>query len=275
MRVFSITSGKGGVGKTLLCVNLACALRDLGNEVLILDGNFGNGNVDLLFGVSPEKTIMDVLSGDLSLKEILVNVVPGINIIPAGSGIYEISAPESNHKLSLLSELDTIDDAAEIVLVDSPTGITPNVMFFNTSATDIVLVTTPEITSLINTISMISILHRTFGEKDFKLIVNMVENEFDAETTAKIIEEEAERFYDVRLTYCGFCHFDESLKVASSLLEIGPEQSSSGQLAGTFKHIAKSLVENRPGRKSKKGHQFFARRILKERHDELIYQNLK
>jgi flagellar biosynthesis protein FlhG len=275
LRVFSITSGKGGVGKTLLSVNLACALRDLGKEILIIDGNFGNGNVDLLFGVSPEKTIFDVLRGVNSLKEVLVNALPGIHIIPAGSGIYEISAPESHHKLSLLSELDTIDDLAEIVIVDTPPGITPNVMFFNTSATDIVFVTTPEITSVVNTISSINVLNSKFGEKEFKLIVNMAENEYDAESTFNMIEAEVERLYDVRLINCGYCPFDGKLKVATSLLATHPEKSSNGRLFERFNQIAKNLIENVPGKKSRKGHQFFARRILQEKHDEAITQSLK
>jgi flagellar biosynthesis protein FlhG len=275
LRVFSITSGKGGVGKTLLTVHLACALRDQGKEVLIIDGNFGNGNVDLLFGVSADKTIFDVLSGNHSLKEVLVNAVPGIKIIPAGSGIYEISAPESHHKLSLLSELDTIDDVADIVIVDTPSGVTPNVMFFNTSATEIVLVTTPEITSVKNTISSINVLHRTFGEKEFKLIVNMTENAYDADFTFKILEEEVDRFDDIRLINCGYCPLDAGIKVMTHFHASLPETSSNENKSEIFNRIAQTLMENMPGKKSKKGHQFFARRILNEKHKDVIFQNFK
>ncbi len=275
LRVFSITSGKGGVGKTLLTVHLACALRDLGKEVLIIDGNFGNGNVDLLFGISADKTIFDVLTGKNSLREVLVSAVPGISIIPAGSGIYEISAPESHHKLSLLSELDTIDSMADVVIVDTPAGITPNVMFFNTSATEIVLVTTPEITSVKNTISSINVLHRIFGEKEFKVIVNMTENAYVADSTFAIIEGEVERNYDINLTNCGHCPFDMGLKVTTNFHASLPEKSPRESSPEPFSPIARSLLESAPGKRSKKGQQFFARRILQEKHKDAIFQNLK
>lgn len=275
LRVFSVTSGKGGVGKTLMTVHLACALRDQEKEVLIIDGNFGNGNVDLLFGVTADKTIFDVLRGNHSLRDVLVTAVPGIHIIPAGSGIYEISAPESHHKLSLLSELDTIDDVADVVIVDTPAGITPDVMFFNTSATEIVLVTTPEITSVINTISSISVMHQSFGEKEFKLIVNKTENEYDADSTFSAIEEEMERYYDIRLINCGFCPLDVEHKITTHFHESLPEKSSRGNKEEIFHHIARTLMENVPGKRSKKGQQFFARRILREKHNEAIIQNFK
>ncbi len=272
-RVLSISSGKGGVGKTLITVNLAYAFRDEGHEILIIDGNFGNGNVEVMCKALPEVSMYDVLSGSHPIKEALMEISKGIKIIPAGTGIYEISEPDVSQKLSLLSALDTIDHVADIVIIDTPTGISSNVMFFNTSVTEIILVSTPEITSIVNTLSSINVLHKKFGEKEFKLVVNMVESEDEAISTYDIIYEQTQSFFDVNLHFCGYVPFAKEIRDSIRYLETPCTFPKGGAMENVFRSLARKILVSEPEETTRKGQQFFAKRVLKEEHDRTISQS--
>ncbi len=269
-RVFSITSGKGGVGKTLMTVNLAFALKRKGYKILIIDGNFGNGNVEVMLKALPEVSIKDVLAGTSPIKDALLEISDGISLIPAGTGAYEISEPDAGQKLSLLSELDTIDQVADVVIVDTPPGISPNVMFFNSSVSEIILITTPEITSLVNTLSSINVLHNYFEEKEFKLVVNMAESEDEAISTYDIIHDQIAHLYDIHLHYCGFIPYRDDIKDSIRFLT-SPISVTEGKGKGkVFIKVAEEIMKIVPDEVAKKGQQFFAKRVLREEHDRTL-----
>ncbi len=271
-RVFSITSGKGGVGKTLLTVNLAYALKRKGYKILIIDGNFGNGNVEVMLKALPDVSIKDVLAGTSPIKDALLEISEGITIIPAGTGTYEISEPDASQKLSFLSELDTIDHVADVVIVDTPPGISPNVMFFNSSVSEIILITTPEITSVVNTLSSINVLHNCFDEKEFKLVINMAESEDEAISTYDIIHDQISHLYDIHLHYCGFVPYRDEIKDSIRFLT-SPFSVTEGKRRGkVFTTVAEEIMKIIPDEVTKKGQQFFAKRVLREEHDRTLSQ---
>jgi flagellar biosynthesis protein FlhG len=133
-RVISVTSGKGGVGKSNVVVNLGLALAQRGLKVLLIDADLGLGNLDILLGLTPRFTIQDVLSMHLDLADVIVEGPGGLKILPASSGIPELATLDEFQKLFLLNEMDHYTGDVDVVLIDTGAGISQNVIFFNVGA---------------------------------------------------------------------------------------------------------------------------------------------
>ena len=146
-RVISITSGKGGVGKTNIVGNIAIALTRLDQRVLVLDADLGLANIDIIFGVHPTHNIGHVINGEKTLSEVIMEGPQGIQIIPAGSGFVNLTRLTEGQKLSLLSEFEDLDDAFDFLLIDTSAGISQNVIYFNLEADDCIIVATSEPTT--------------------------------------------------------------------------------------------------------------------------------
>src|SRR3972149_10602940 len=174
VKVISVTSGKGGVGKTNVVVNLAYALTQLGKKVLILDADMGLGNIDVMLGLAPEYNLYHLINGEKNLSEVVTSGPGGMKILAAGSGIQELSELTENQKLNLLAELDRIDGSIDVVLIDTAAGISGNVMYFNTAGQDVIGVSSPEPTSITDAYALMKIMHTQYGESRFRLLVNMV-----------------------------------------------------------------------------------------------------
>ena len=147
-RVLSVTSGKGGVGKTAVVANLAVLLSRMGQRVLILDADLGLANIDVVFGLAPNHNLNHFFSGEQTLEAILVEGPEGIRILPAGSGVQRFTRLDSEQKLQLLEALDGMHNDFDFVLIDTEAGISENVTYFNTAAQEILVVTTPEPTAM-------------------------------------------------------------------------------------------------------------------------------
>ena len=158
IRVISVTSGKGGVGKTNVVTNLAMALASAGQKVLVWDADLGLANIDVLLGLKPEFNIQHLLNGEKSLREILVEGPGGFKIMPASSGIQELSHLGEGQKVRLLSELDEYDDDLDYLLIDTGAGISSNVMYFNMAAQERIVVVTPEPTSITDAYALIKVM---------------------------------------------------------------------------------------------------------------------
>src|SRR6185503_13798982 len=148
LRVIAVASGKGGVGKTNVTANLAVALAREGARVCVLDADLGLANIDVLFGLTPKLSLRDVLRGERRLAEVIVEGPGGVRIIPAASGAAELTALAPSERLRLLAEVDALDEAIDVLLVDAAAGISANVLHFTSAAADTLLVITPEPTAL-------------------------------------------------------------------------------------------------------------------------------
>ncbi|MCL1979725.1 MAG: AAA family ATPase, partial [Proteobacteria bacterium] len=136
-RVFSITSGKGGVGKTAVVANLAVLLARMGKRVLILDADLGLANIDVVFGLAPSHNLNNFFTGEQGLESILVDGPEGIKILPAGSGVQRFTRLDAQQKMRLLEALDSMNNDFDFVLIDTEAGISENVTYFNTAAQEI------------------------------------------------------------------------------------------------------------------------------------------
>ncbi len=214
VKVISVTSGKGGVGKTNVVVNLAYALTQSGKKVLILDADMGLGTIDVMLGLAPEYNLSHLINGEKNLSEVVTPGPGGMQILPAGSGIQELSELTANQKLNLLSELDRMDSSIDVVLIDTAAGISGNVMYFNTAAQDIIVVASPEPTSITDAYALMKILHTKYGESRFRLLVNMVKDSGEGRDVYRKLSTAADKFLNISMDYIGYVMQDKSVRLS-------------------------------------------------------------
>lgn len=229
-RVFSVTSGKGGVGKTNLVANLSLCFTRMGKKVLIFDGDLGLANIDIIFGIHPPYNISHVVSGEMPLSDIITQTASGVGIIPALSGEESMSELTEGQKLILLSEFEYIEQTYDVVLVDTAAGISANVIYFNLAAEECIIVVTGEPTSITDAYGIIKVLYG-HGSKYFKLLVNMVSSEDEAKSVYYTLSQATARFLKGAVTeYMGFVPYDpkmkESVIARTPLMEKFPDSSA-------------------------------------------------
>ncbi len=270
LRVFSVTSGKGGVGKTSLVINLAVSFAKAGRKVLVIDADLGLANVDILLGLAPRDNIHALLSGTRTIDEVLADGPHGIRVLPASSGIYELTHLSSEQRIALLSHLDALEDRFDTVLIDTGAGISSNVMYFNAAAQEILVVVTPENTSIADAYALIKVLTQNFGEKHFHVVLNMVQNEFEALNTFKKLERAAARFLEISLSYAGFVVRDEAVRRAANEQKALLSAHPSAAAARSIRFVAEGLLASAPRITIKGTPQFFWKRLLTEERVESL-----
>ncbi|GFH62492.1 MAG: flagellar synthesis regulatory protein [Candidatus Desulfovibrio kirbyi] len=209
---FSVTSGKGGVGKTNISINLAISLARLGKRVVLLDADFGLANVDVLLGLTPKKNILDLLQG-ASLRDILFPTPYGFSMLPASSGsMLSLSTGQKFELLELVSELE---DDLDYLITDTGAGIGDNVRYFNLAAQERLLILTPEPTSLTDAYALIKVLKQAHDVESFKICVNMTPNEKDAKNIFMRLHHACEHFLSgVSLDLAGIIPRDTEVRKA-------------------------------------------------------------
>jgi len=202
-RVVAITSGKGGVGKTNVVAGLALALSQQGQRVVVMDADFGLANLDILLGLSPKYTLEHVLKGEKVLEEILLDGPSGIRIIPASSGVQEMTRIDTLAELRLVQGLQRVAETADWLLIDTAAGIHDSVLRLLMAAQEVILVTTPEPTSLVDAYAMVKVLHLREPAKPLWLLVNNGQNPEEAEETVEQLQAAVARFLGKQLQVLG------------------------------------------------------------------------
>lgn len=260
VKTIAIASGKGGVGKTNIIANLGITLKKLGKEVLIFDADLGLSNIDVLLSLAPKYSIEHLISGEKSLKEIIIHGPSGIKVLPAGNGIQELTNLSEFQRLRILEEFEDYNENIDIMLIDTSAGISENVSFFCSAVQDIIILTTPEPTSITDAYALIKVLHSKYKEENFSLVVNLVKNEDEAKLVYKQLSMVTEKFLDVELSYLGFVRYDEnvkrSVKEQSAFVELYPNTFASKDIIDLANKILHSEV------KCKGSMQFFLKNVL-------------
>lgn len=210
-RVITVTSGKGGVGKTNFTVNLALALAKLGKKVLIIDADFGMGNVDLVLGCSAPYNILHLLEGGLSLSDITIEGPLGIKFIAGGSGIHKLTNLTNSQLSYITNQLALLDSWAEIILIDTGAGINQNVMNFVIAADEVIIITTPEPTAITDAYAMMKTFVHHRGTGMLRLVVNRVVEVDEGKAAANKLMSVALNFLDLSLTNLGTVFEDSNL----------------------------------------------------------------
>lgn len=213
--VFTMTSGKGGVGKTNLSVNLACSLSARGKRVVLLDADLGLANVDVMLGLTPPKNLFHLFHENVSLKDILYDTPYGFKILPASSGVSEMLSLNTGQKLDLLESMDYLEEKVDYLIVDTGAGINDSVVYFNLAVQERVVVMTPEPTSLTDAYALIKVLKLQHGVERFRVLVNMAPDLRSAKQVFLRLHQACDHFLDgVSLDLVGFIPQDPQVKRA-------------------------------------------------------------
>jgi flagellar biosynthesis protein FlhG len=262
-RVIAVSSGKGGVGKTNIAVNLAVAFRRAGKRVLMLDADLGLANIDIIFGLNPKYNIENIISGEKKLSQIIVRGPEGVDLIPAGSGVQELTQLTEGQKINLLNEFDILNVKYDIMLIDVGAGVSSNVVYFNLAAKERIIVATPEPTSVTDAYALIKILHFQHGIKNFYLLLNMVSDEKEARSVYDNLSRVTSRFMGcISMDYAGFVQTDNCVKEAVArrkpVICAYPEAVSSG----CFRVLADYLLKMENNGQVDGNIKFFWKRLM-------------
>jgi len=261
-RIIAITSGKGGVGKTNIVANLAFALTQLGKTVMVLDADLGLGNLDVLLGLTPKYNLYHLLTGEKSISEIIVKGPGMMDILPASSGIQKLTELSREQRLHLLTELAVLDNGIDVFLIDTAAGISSNVMYFNVAAQEIMVVVSPEPTSMTDSYALMKILSTEYSEKRFNLLVNCVSDPKEAMDVFKNLSLVSDRFLDISIDYLGHVLLDENIPKAVRQQKILWEAYPNSPANKCFSALAKKIIKL-PVSASPKGNiQFFWKQLL-------------
>lgn len=245
-QIIAITSGKGGVGKTNVVVNLAISLRRSGKEVAILDADFGLANVDVLLGLNPTFHLGHVIEGIQPLRSVIVEGPEGIHIIPASSGIQELTQLSEEKRSILLGQMMSILDSYDFVLVDTAAGISDNVVRLLAVSRKVIVVSAPEPTAIVDAYALIKVLLKRDPEKEVLVLVNSVLDEQEAKEVFDQLARVVDRFLGRSLQLVGFIPRDE--KVQHSVRQQKPVVLRYPRTLVTrcFERIAEKLVNSQP-----------------------------
>jgi flagellar biosynthesis protein FlhG len=203
-----VTSGKGGVGKTNVVANLAASLTDLGKRVIVLDADFGLANIDVLLGLTPRFHLGHVLYGKKKLAEIMVEGPCGIRIIPASSGLQRLSELSLEQRNFLVQSFAELEGQADYLLIDTAAGISSNVLHFLLSAPEIVVVSAPEPTAIVDAYAVIKIVLAEEPTKTIRLLINSVSSEDESRDVFRQINSVVKRFLNREVIYLGHVERD-------------------------------------------------------------------
>ena len=242
-RVVSVSSGKGGVGKTNLVVNLAIALAQEKNRVIILDADLGLANVDILVNVYPKYTLENVLQGEKDIKEIMLQGPYSIKIIPGGSGQFSLANLDQEKRRQLLDRFKSLEREADYLLIDTAAGLSRNVLNFVGASDESILVTTPEPTALTDAYGMIKVINEKQLKQEVHLVVNFVDNMAEGEEIFHRLQKVAQKHLPrLQLHYLGAIfrdpHVSKAVQNCAPVLLSYPQS----QAANAIHRIGKRFI---------------------------------
>ncbi|WP_248345082.1 MinD/ParA family protein [Anaeromyxobacter paludicola] len=264
LRVIAVTSGKGGVGKTHIVANLAVLAARMGRRVLLLDGDLGLANSDIVLGMTTQYHLGHLLDGTIDAEHVLAEGPHGIRVLGASSGVQELTVLDDAQKLRLLSALDPLDSKFDLVLIDCGAGIGDNVLFFAGAAQEAILVVSPEPTSLTDAYATVKVLSQRAGVDHFQVLVNPMPTEAHGREIFSKLSRVTDRFLQARLSFLGHIPRDENLQRAlmaqRPVVDLYPRSPASRALEA----ICDRLLASRPQAQLQGGLKFLWQRLLRE-----------
>jgi flagellar biosynthesis protein FlhG len=261
-RTVSITSGKGGVGKSTLVSNMALCFAQKGHRVLILDGDLGMANIDVMFAKRTHHTIENVLRGEIPLSEIMIEVAPRVYLIPGGSGVYGLQKIDAFQKKTLLDQINMLATPFDYMLIDTASGIDDNVLYLNSAAQDVMVIVTPDPASMTDAYALIKVMHKKFNERRFSIVANMVQDEREALMIYKRLSDVTQKFLCVSLDYKGFIPADAKLRSATKSQQLIIHANPESESGLAIQMLAEKLSGYAPVAYPKGGMQFFWEQLV-------------
>lgn len=241
MKLISVTSGKGGVGKTTVTCNLAMSLAAAGHRVLIFDGDIGMANVDIFFGVRARHTIQDLLSGE-PIQKCITKLVKNIDLLAGGSGLYDLLSMNAFERREVIQQIQSIHLNYDYVLIDTAPGLHDYVLHLNSVADECIVLITQDPSSFADAYALVKTLFHKYKMKDFYVVCNLVE-EANGDTLFEKFSEVVEKFLNIRLSYLGTISEDRVLKKAQRLQRLILKQGLASEAQKQMQEISVKLID--------------------------------
>ena len=252
-RVITVTSGKGGVGKSNTAVNLAIQLKKLGQRVIILDADFGLANIEIMFGAIPKHNLSDLIYQGKNIKEIITWGPGNVGFISGGSGIAGLSNLSRDYLAYIIQNLEELDTIADIIIIDTGAGISDAVLEFLVASGEILLVTTPEPTSITDSYSLLKALNRhpryCRDNSQIKVIANRVDSVAEGKDLFHKLNSVVSRYLKLPIEYMGAIPYDSQLSKAVMQQMPVSLQAPSAKSAQAYERIAGALMQQDENRK--------------------------
>jgi flagellar biosynthesis protein FlhG len=256
----AISSGKGGVGKTFLSVHLANRAVQQGKRVLLVDADLGLANVDVMLGITAPGNIQQVVDGETQLSDIVVTHSNGFDVLPGGSGLHELTHLSAMQQRLLLDEMNALTFNYDLVLIDTAAGIGENVLYFTSCAESVLIVLTPDPTSLTDAYALIKVLSRQRDVGKFMVAINQAD-EVQAQITFRRLLSVADRYLDVVLDFVGFMPEYNKVRAAIQSQQLLHSFADSSRI-DSLNQLLDSILAQPPCMRSGAGMQLFWQRAL-------------
>ncbi|HEY8925923.1 MAG TPA: MinD/ParA family protein [Polyangia bacterium] len=245
LKVYAVTSGKGGVGKTNITANLATVMARAGKRVLVIDADLGLANTEIIMGVKPRYHFGDLITRGLSIEDVMVECPGGAMLLPAGSGVASLTHLTDEQKMRFVEAVDPLEEMFDVVLIDSGAGIGENVIFFVGAAQEAILVVSPEPTSLVDAYAAVKVLSQKAGVQTFNVIVNPIVDEMAARGIFQKLTAVTGKFLEAKVRHMGYVPRDENLHRAIMAQRPVCEMFPSSPSARAIAVIAARFMEDK------------------------------
>jgi flagellar biosynthesis protein FlhG len=242
-KILAVTSGKGGVGKTNVVANLSVSLSELGKKVVVLDADFGLANLDVLLGLTPRFHLGHVLFGNKTLTEIMVQGPKGIRIIPASSGLQRMSELTSAQRNHLVESFANLDSDTDYFIIDTAAGISRNVIHFLLSAQEVIVVSAPEPTAIVDAYAVIKIILAEDPNKQIQVLINSVDQAGDAHEVFCQINSVVKRFLNREIDYIGHIERDSHVPQAVRSQMLVTHRFPNAPASRCFRELARRVAQ--------------------------------
>ena len=267
VRVITVTSGKGGVGKSNVAVNLAMAMIDAGKDVMIMDADLGLANIDVMLGLSPKFNLSHVINGEMQLEDILLDGPGGLKVVPAASGAQVMAGLTPTQHAGIIRAFSELHQNLDALIVDTSAGISDSVITFSKASQEVVVVVCDEPASITDAYALIKVLNRDHGLHRFRILANMVANPLQGRELYEKIARVTDRYLYVELDYMGYVPFDPAIKKAVQrqipVVSLLPDSAA----AQAF-HELVIKTDKWPTPRSGGHLEFFAERLLQQNYYE-------
>lgn len=262
VQVIAVTGGKGGVGKSTVSINLATGLAMAGRKTIVLDGDLGLANADVMLGITPKYTLADVISGTRTLEEALTPVRENLSIVAGASGVTKLASLGAAEHIGIVRAFSSLVDEVDALIVDTPAGIAPGVLQLTQAAQHIIVVVCDEPASVTDAYAVIKVLSAEHGLRHFKIVTNMTRSPGEGRQLFATLGKVTNRFLDVILEHAADVPDDDLLRRAIREQKPVIEAYPGSRAGGAFLALSRTAADWEIPAGPRGNIEFFAERLV-------------